>query len=100
MSALTSAIQNTGHYHVRLVAHFLRPFCEQWAPEQIAGWLKRQYPTDPDMQLSHETFYRKPLHSGARHHEKRADGAFPDQAATASGSRTVPLSDPGSRQGP
>jgi IS30 family transposase len=30
----------------------------QWSPEQIAGWLKRQYPTDPDMQLSHETIYR------------------------------------------
>jgi IS30 family transposase len=31
---------------------------QQWSPEQIAGWLKRQYPTDPDMQLSHETIYR------------------------------------------
>jgi len=30
----------------------------QWSPEQIAGWLKQQYPTDPDMQLSHETIYR------------------------------------------
>jgi IS30 family transposase len=30
---------------------------QQWSPEQIAGWLKRQYPTDPDMQLSHETIY-------------------------------------------
>jgi IS30 family transposase len=30
----------------------------QWSPEQIAGWLKLQYPTDPDMQLSHETIYR------------------------------------------
>ena len=31
---------------------------QQWSPEQIAGWLKRQYPTDPNMQLSHETIYR------------------------------------------
>ena len=31
---------------------------QQWSPEQIAGWLKLQYPTDPDMQLSHETIYR------------------------------------------
>jgi IS30 family transposase len=31
---------------------------QQWSPEQIAGWLKRQYPSDPDMQLSHETIYR------------------------------------------
>jgi IS30 family transposase len=30
----------------------------QWSPEQIAGWLKLQYPTDPDMRLSHETIYR------------------------------------------
>ena len=30
----------------------------QWSPEQIAGWLKLRYPTDPDMQLSHETIYR------------------------------------------
>jgi IS30 family transposase len=30
----------------------------QWSPEQIAGWLKLQYPTDPAMQLSHETIYR------------------------------------------
>jgi IS30 family transposase len=30
----------------------------QWSPEQIAGWLKQQYPSDPDMQLSHETIYR------------------------------------------
>jgi IS30 family transposase len=30
----------------------------QWSPEQIASWLKRQFPTNPDMQLSHETIYR------------------------------------------
>lgn len=30
----------------------------QWSPEQIAGWLKQQFPTDKDMQLSHETIYR------------------------------------------
>lgn len=28
-----------------------------WSPEQIAGWLKRTYPKDPDMQVSHETIY-------------------------------------------
>jgi IS30 family transposase len=31
---------------------------QQWSPEQIAGWLRQQYSTDPDMQLSHETIYR------------------------------------------
>ena len=30
----------------------------QWSPVQIAGWLKQRFPTDPDMQLSHETIYR------------------------------------------
>lgn len=30
----------------------------QWSPEQIAGWLKRQFPTDPGWQVSHETIYR------------------------------------------
>jgi IS30 family transposase len=28
-----------------------------WSPQQIAGWLKRTYPRDPDMQVSHETIY-------------------------------------------
>ena len=30
----------------------------QWSPEQIAGWLKQQFPSDPGMQISHETIYR------------------------------------------
>ena len=30
----------------------------EWAPEQIAGWLKRRYPADQDMQVSHETIYK------------------------------------------
>ena len=30
----------------------------QWSPEQISGWLKRQYPADQGMQISHETIYR------------------------------------------
>lgn len=29
-----------------------------WAPEQIAGWLKRMYPGDESKQVSHETIYR------------------------------------------
>lgn len=29
-----------------------------WSPEQIAGWLRVQYPDDSDMQISHETIYR------------------------------------------
>ena len=29
-----------------------------WAPEQIAGWLKIEYPNDENNQVSHETIYR------------------------------------------
>src|SRR5258708_12697003 len=29
-----------------------------WAPEQIAGWLKRAHPEDECYQVSHETIYR------------------------------------------
>ncbi len=30
----------------------------EWAPEQIAGWLKYMYPDDENMQVSHETIYK------------------------------------------
>ena len=30
----------------------------QWSSEQISGWLKRQFPTGQDMQISHEAIYR------------------------------------------
>jgi IS30 family transposase len=29
-----------------------------WSPEQIAGWLKHEYPGDEHFQVSHETIYR------------------------------------------
>src|SRR5580704_10212973 len=29
-----------------------------WSPEQISGWLKRQYPNDESLRVSHETIYR------------------------------------------
>lgn len=29
-----------------------------WSPEQIAGWLKRRYPRNESMRVSHETIYR------------------------------------------
>ena len=31
---------------------------QAWSPEQISGWLKREYPHAEDMQISHETIYR------------------------------------------
>ena len=30
----------------------------RWSPQQIAGWLKRTYPDDPGMHVSHESIYR------------------------------------------
>ena len=31
---------------------------EDWSPQQISGWLKREYPEDEAMRISHETIYR------------------------------------------
>lgn len=31
---------------------------EQWSPQQIAGWLRREHPHTAAMQVSHETIYR------------------------------------------
>ena len=39
----------------RLVAGKLK---EDWAPQQIAGWLKTEYPKNPELWVSHETIYR------------------------------------------
>jgi IS30 family transposase len=39
----------------RLVASKLQ---QQWAPEQIAGWLKHRYPGNEARQVSHETIYQ------------------------------------------
>jgi IS30 family transposase len=30
---------------------------ERWSPEQIAGWLREQYPSQPEMWVSYETIY-------------------------------------------
>ena len=30
----------------------------RWSPQQIDGWLKRTYPDDPEMHVSHESIYR------------------------------------------
>jgi len=31
---------------------------QDWSPEQIAGWLRREHPADPLRWISHETIYR------------------------------------------
>jgi IS30 family transposase len=30
----------------------------RWSPEQVAGWLRRRFPTGVAMHVSHETIYR------------------------------------------
>jgi IS30 family transposase len=30
---------------------------EQWSPQQIAGWLREEFPSEPEMWVSHETIY-------------------------------------------
>ncbi len=39
----------------RIVAVKLK---QDWSPQQIAGWLRDQYPGNPEMWVSHETIYR------------------------------------------
>lgn len=43
----------------RVLAHLVAAkLQQQWAPEQIAGWLKHRYPGNEARQVSHETIYR------------------------------------------
>ena len=44
--------------HGRLRWRVAHKLAQQWSPAQISGWLKRQYPGDPSMQISHEAIYR------------------------------------------
>lgn len=40
---------------VRVITEKLQ---DQWSPDQIAGWLKRQHPNDEHYHVSHETIYK------------------------------------------
>lgn len=40
---------------IRLISRKLH---RQWSPQQITGWLKRQYPRDKNYHVSHETIYK------------------------------------------
>ena len=44
--------------HARLRWRVAQKLALQWSPEQISGWLKRQFAADQGMQISHETIYR------------------------------------------
>ena len=44
--------------HVNLKNIIIGKLQCKWSPEQISGWLKQHYPTEPIMHLSHETIYK------------------------------------------
>src|SRR6202790_4074638 len=44
--------------HVKLQEIVAGKLILDWSPEQISGWLKRRYPEDESMRVSHETIYR------------------------------------------
>ena len=41
-----------------------------WSPEQISGWLKKRYPHNESMRVSHETIYRRLIYPGTRSAEE------------------------------
>jgi IS30 family transposase len=41
----------------RLRAAVVDGLTQQWSPQQIAGWLREEFPDDPEMWVSHETIY-------------------------------------------
>ena len=52
---------------------------EQCSPQQISAWLRREYPSDPQMWVSHETIYRclyipsRQVFDDTKFHELRTD---------------------------
>ena len=42
----------------RLLAAVEEGLCRQWSPGQISARLKREFPTDQEMRISHETIYQ------------------------------------------
>jgi transposase, IS30 family len=43
--------------HRALCARGAEKLAIDWSPQQIAGWLRRTFPDNPEMQVSHETIY-------------------------------------------
>ena len=59
--ALNFAHQQRKHPILKQNTLLRRQICtlliKRWSPEQIANYLRKRYPTNPTMQLSHETIY-------------------------------------------
>ena len=63
-----------------------------WSPQQIAGWLRRAYPNDPTMHVSHETIYLSLFVQSRGRAQEGAPGAVAPAAhaaASAHGSAEV-----------
>jgi IS30 family transposase len=54
---------------------------QDWAPEQISGWLKTEYPDDERMRVSHETIYGSLFLQAREALKKGADSASAVPAA-------------------
>ena len=50
------ACQLARHRKLRLIV--TSKLIQNWSPQQISGWLKRRYPNNESMRVSHETLYR------------------------------------------
>ena len=50
------ACQLASHRKLRLIV--ASKLIQNWSPQQISGWLKRRYPSNESMRVSHETLYR------------------------------------------
>jgi IS30 family transposase len=44
--------------HSKLQELVASKLMQDWSPQQISGWLKRQYPNEESLRVSHETIYR------------------------------------------
>jgi len=55
---LNAMAGDLGRYHSAVQGALARKLMSRWSPWQIAGWLKRSYPDDMSLQVSHETIYK------------------------------------------
>jgi len=73
-----------------MVARKLR---EDWSPQQISGWLKREYPDDEVMHISHETIYCTLFVASQRRSQKGTTRSPAIQADGCARGTTLPRQD-------
>src|SRR5215475_7504763 len=69
--------------HAELRWRVAQKLALQWSPEQVSGWLKRQFPADQGADISRDDLSES-LYSDARRAEEAANGAPAYSAANAS----------------